>query len=160
MGERLMSSKSAEKTTTMEMTLNSQDLEILAERFKILSDPARLQILSAICERECKVNEICQRTGLKQANVSKHLQLLKIARVVTCRRVGACRYYRVIDSDLLSLCLKAQKTWLRDQQKGSFENLPLDGENLSASAGTSQPKNDLKAEDRSVSALLSSLGEK
>ena len=78
----------------------------LADRFKLLSDASRLQILAAICQYERNVTEICDRTGLNQANVSKHLRLLKQAGVVACRRVGVCRYYRIIDSDLLALCGK------------------------------------------------------
>ncbi|MBF2019758.1 MAG: winged helix-turn-helix transcriptional regulator [Hydrococcus sp. C42_A2020_068] len=93
----------------MEMTLNPQEFESLAERFKILSEPTRLQILSAICQGEYNVNDICRRTGLRQANVSKHLHLLKRAGVVACRRVGVCRYYRVIDRDLMNLCAKARR---------------------------------------------------
>ncbi|WP_081716790.1 ArsR/SmtB family transcription factor [Leptolyngbya sp. Heron Island J] len=79
----------------------------IAQRFKLLSDPSRLQILSAICNQERNVTEICKRTRLNQANVSKHLQLLKCSGVVACRRVGNCRYYRIIDNDLLSLCAKS-----------------------------------------------------
>ena len=86
-----------------------QQLEKLAERFKILSEPSRLQILQAICDRERSVSEICDRTKLNQANVSKHLQLLKSAGVVACRRVGICRYYRIIDLDLLNLCAEGDR---------------------------------------------------
>ncbi|MEM6432512.1 MAG: metalloregulator ArsR/SmtB family transcription factor [Cyanobacteria bacterium P01_D01_bin.115] len=75
-----------------------------ADRFRLLSDPSRLRILAAICQSERNVTEICALTGLNQANVSKHLQLLKAAGAVACRRVGICRYYRIIDADLLALC--------------------------------------------------------
>lgn len=90
------------------MTLPSEELDWLASRFKILSEPTRLQILAAICAQECNVAEICDRTGLSQANVSKHLRLLKDAKVVACRRQGVCRYYRLIDADLLNLCVRAR----------------------------------------------------
>ena len=84
-----------------------QRFEQLAGRFKLLSDPSRLRILSAICNHERNVTEICERTRLSQANISKHLQLLKCSGVVACRRVGICRYYRIIDQDLLSLCARS-----------------------------------------------------
>ncbi len=54
----------------MEKTLCLDRLEKLAERFKILSESSRLQILQAICDRELSVSEICARTNLNQANVS------------------------------------------------------------------------------------------
>ncbi|AFZ43014.1 regulatory protein ArsR [Halothece sp. PCC 7418] len=81
--------------------------EFLASRFKLLSEPTRLRILEVICGEERKVSDICERTGLQQANVSKQLQLLRTAGVVACRRVGTCRYYRVTDQELLKLCDRA-----------------------------------------------------
>lgn len=92
----------------MNLALNAEELESLAHRFKILAEPARLQILIAICNQERSVQEICDRTGLLQGNVSKHLRLMKDAGVVACRREGIWRYYRVIDTDLLALCSRAR----------------------------------------------------
>jgi DNA-binding transcriptional ArsR family regulator len=89
----------------MEIALNWNQLETMASRFRALADPTRLQILAAICSQERSVQEICDRTGLHQANVSKHLRLMKDAGVVACRREGAWRYYRVIDEELLALCI-------------------------------------------------------
>ncbi|HEY9662750.1 MAG TPA: metalloregulator ArsR/SmtB family transcription factor [Allocoleopsis sp.] len=88
----------------MEMILSPDELELLASRFKILAEPTRLQILAALCNQERSVQEICDRTGLLQGNVSKHLRLMKDAGVVACRREGVWRYYRVIDTELLALC--------------------------------------------------------
>lgn len=94
----------------MEMFLSPNELEVLANRFKALAEPARLQILAAICNQERSVQEICDRTGLHQGNVSKHLKLMKDAGVVACRREGVWRYYRVIDTELLSLCIQKRKS--------------------------------------------------
>jgi DNA-binding transcriptional ArsR family regulator len=94
----------------MEMALNPKELEALASRFKILAEPARLQILMAICDQERSVQDICDRTGLHQGNVSKHLRLMKAAGVVDCRREGVWRYYRVIDTELLSLCARTRQS--------------------------------------------------
>ena len=94
----------------MEITLNPSELEILANRFRALSDPTRLQILMAICNQERSVQDICDRTGLHQGNVSKHLRLMKDAGVVACRRERVWRFYRVIDTELLSLCSSNRKS--------------------------------------------------
>ena len=93
----------------MEMVLNSEELDVLANRFKALSDPTRLQILMAICNQERSVQDICDRTGLHQGNVSKHLRLMKDAGVVACRRESVWRFYRVIDTELLMLCSSSHK---------------------------------------------------
>lgn len=92
----------------MEIVFNPGELEALASRFKILAEPTRLQILAALCNQEHSVQEICDRTGLLQGNVSKHLRLMKNAGVVACRRQGVWRYYRVIDLDLLALCARTR----------------------------------------------------
>jgi len=94
----------------MEIVFNPSELETLASRFKILAEPARLQILAALCHQERSVQDICDRTGLQQGNVSKHLRLMKAAGVVACRRAGIWRYYRVIDTELLALCTHRQVT--------------------------------------------------
>jgi len=96
------------------MTSHPKQLEKLAERFKLLSEPSRLQILQAICRKELNVREICTLTQLNQANVSKHLQFLKIVGVVACRRVGVCHYYRIIAPDLLKLCAEAERQLERE----------------------------------------------
>ncbi|SRR5579883_37493 len=95
--------------TLMEITLNSTELEAIASRFRILAEPARLQILAALCNQERSVQDICDRTGLLQGNVSKHLRLMKDVGVVACRRDGVWRYYRVVDTELLSLCARIRK---------------------------------------------------
>lgn len=94
----------------MEIVFKPGELEILASRFKILAEPARLQILAALCNQERSVQEICDRTGLLQGNVSKHLRLMKDAGVVACRREGVWRYYRVIDTELLALCARTRQS--------------------------------------------------
>lgn len=103
----------------MEKILELNRLEKLADRFKILSEPSRLHIIQAICKYERSVSEICELTQLNQANVSKHLQFLKIAGVVACRRVGNCRYYRIIDADLLKLCREANRQLAQDSSISS-----------------------------------------
>ncbi|CAN1208676.1 HTH arsR-type domain-containing protein [Tumidithrix helvetica PCC 7403] len=94
----------------MEIAIDLDELQAMADRFKILADPTRLQILREICNQERSVQEICDRTGLNQGNVSRHLRLMKDAGVVACRRDSVWRYYRVIDADLISLCLHIRKS--------------------------------------------------
>jgi DNA-binding transcriptional ArsR family regulator len=93
-----------------EITLNEQEMLALANRFKALAEPTRLRILAAICDQERSVQEICKTTGLPQGNVSKHLRLMKEAGVLTCRREGVWRFYRVIDTDLLAFCARHRQS--------------------------------------------------
>ena len=51
-------------------------LALVAQRFRALAEPARLQILQCMRRHEMTVTDLVGETGLGQANVSKHLQLL------------------------------------------------------------------------------------
>jgi DNA-binding transcriptional ArsR family regulator len=79
-------------------------LGIVAGRFKALGEPARLQILNALRDGEATVTEIIEATGLGQANVSKHLQILHGLGFVARRRDGLFIYYALADDDVFRLC--------------------------------------------------------
>lgn len=76
----------------------------LADRFKALGEPARLQLLSALREGEHSVTELVEATGLGQANVSKHLQQLCAAGFIARRKVGTFAYYSLADDEVFALC--------------------------------------------------------
>lgn len=79
-------------------------LELVAERFKVLSDPARLRILSALRPGELTVTALVEETGLSQANTSKHLALLHTLGFVRRRRDGLHVHYALADRDIFRLC--------------------------------------------------------
>lgn len=79
-------------------------LNLVAERFKVLAEPARLQILHTLESGECTVTELVAETGLAQANVSKHLQLLHNMGFVARRKEGLFTYYRLAGRDVFKLC--------------------------------------------------------
>jgi len=84
--------------------LSEEALEMVAERFKVLSEPMRLRLLQALMDGEKTVSELVQQTGGLQANVSKHLGLLLDARVVGRRKQGLNAYYRITDESVFELC--------------------------------------------------------
>jgi len=79
-------------------------MALVAERFKALGEPARLQILNCLRGGEMTVSELVERTGMGQANVSKHLQFLHRADFVKRRKDGVFTYYALADKDVFSLC--------------------------------------------------------
>jgi len=83
--------------------LTGELLEIIAQRFKALSEPARLEILDALREGELCVTDLVDRTGLGQANLSKHLQVLHGGGFVGRRKEGLFTYYEVADRDVLRM---------------------------------------------------------
>lgn len=88
----------------MPRTMSPELLELVADRFKVLADPARLRILSNLRDGERSVTEIVDRTGLSQANVSKHLSILHAVGFVKRRKEGLFTYYVLADKDVFRLC--------------------------------------------------------
>ena len=84
--------------------LTPELLDLIAERFKALAEPVRLRILNALREGEKTVSELIEETGLGQANVSKHLQLLHSLGFVERRKEGLYAYYRLANEDVFQLC--------------------------------------------------------
>ncbi len=63
--------------------------------FNAIAEPKRRQVLEVLGRQELSVNEIVQKLGWTQPMVSKHLGVLKQVGLVSERRVGRQRMYRV-----------------------------------------------------------------
>jgi len=79
-------------------------VRMVAHRFKVLAEPARLQVLDALRGGALNVSELIDETGLNQANLSKHLQLLHAHGFVTRRRDGLFVIYELADASVFELC--------------------------------------------------------
>lgn len=65
-----------------------------AERFRLLADPTRLQILTLLADRGRNVGELCERLdGMSQPSVSHHLALLRVSGLIRPSREGKFNYY-------------------------------------------------------------------
>lgn len=84
--------------------LTPELIELVADRFKALAEPVRLQILNCLRAGAMSVGELVDETGLGQANVSKHLQSLYSAGFVDRRKEGLFTYYSLADRDVFKLC--------------------------------------------------------
>ncbi len=78
--------------------------EAVARQFKVLAEPARLALLNALKDGERTVSELMADTALGQANVSKHLKVLRDAGFVTRRKDGLHVFYALRDEDVFTLC--------------------------------------------------------
>ena len=63
--------------------------------FNAVAEPKRRQVLEALGMRELSVNDLVALLGWNQPSVSKHLGVLKQVGLVSERRVGRQRLYRV-----------------------------------------------------------------
>ena len=88
----------------MAKKLTPEMIELVAERFRALAEPARLHIMQSLRGGEQTVGELVEATGLGTANVSKHLQLLHGAGFVTRRKEGLHVHYGLAGDDVFRLC--------------------------------------------------------
>jgi len=78
--------------------------DAVAHYFSLLSEPARLRIMYAICEQEKTVSQILAEVGGTQANVSRHLNLMLRSGALARRKDGNLAYYRVADEATVRMC--------------------------------------------------------
>jgi DNA-binding transcriptional ArsR family regulator len=76
----------------------------IAEVLKAMADPTRLKVLHALQMGERCVSDILSVVGGSQANVSKHLSVLRRAGLVDCRREGLNVFYQIIDPGVFTIC--------------------------------------------------------
>lgn len=78
----------------------------LAVVFRVLGEPARLQLLSLIAAQpngEVCACELVETLGLSQPTVSHHLKVMYEAGLVEKERRGTWIYYRIVPDRLASL---------------------------------------------------------
>ncbi|MGQ9863519.1 MAG: ArsR/SmtB family transcription factor [Bacteroidia bacterium] len=62
--------------------------EEVAEKLRMLGHPIRLRILSALRDKELNVTQLQKELDLPQATLSHHLNLLRRAGILQCKRQG------------------------------------------------------------------------
>jgi DNA-binding transcriptional ArsR family regulator len=84
--------------------LSDRARELMAVRFRALGEPMRLKILERLFRSPASVGEILDAVGGTQANVSKHLAVLRAGRLVRGRKEGNRTVYSISDPALERLC--------------------------------------------------------
>ena len=85
--------------------LAAEQADTLAEAFKALGDPVRLQLLSRLLTADGPVCacDLVEPVGRSQPTVSHHLKVLKEAGLVTATRRGTNMWYAVVPEQLDAL---------------------------------------------------------
>ena len=85
------------RTDTPTEITNDDAIE-LASRFKLLSDPGRIQIVYSLIEHgELRVSEIAEMVGASESATSHQLRQLRMAELVRATRHGREIRYRIAD---------------------------------------------------------------
>ena len=82
------------------------------DTFTAIAEPKRRQLIEVLIDNEKSVSEIVLRTQWSQPMVSKHLSVLKESGIVSERKVGRQRFYRVNANQL-----KPVEIWVRQFEK-------------------------------------------
>ena len=85
-------------------TLSWEALELVAARFRAMSEPQRLRILQRLEGGECSVSQLAASLGATAPNVSKHLKVLLDAGILHRRQQGNSAYYAIADPMVFELC--------------------------------------------------------
>jgi ArsR family transcriptional regulator len=84
--------------------MSPEVLDVVAAKFKVMSEPLRLAILQSLMDGEKNVGQIQKAVQTSQPNVSKHLNLLDQAGLIGRWKEGVTVYYKIIDSTVFDLC--------------------------------------------------------
>jgi DNA-binding transcriptional ArsR family regulator len=71
--------------------------------FEVIAEPSRRRILELLCTQDRSVNELVSALSLNQPAVSKHLRVLKDARLVESQPSANQRFYRLSAEPLAEL---------------------------------------------------------
>src|SRR6187431_754662 len=82
------------------------------DAFNAVAEPRRRQILDVLTGGELAVNDVVDRLGLSQPQVSKHLRVLREVGAVDVREDGRQRFYR-----LNGEALKPIHDWVKEYER-------------------------------------------
>ena len=81
-------------------TESDEDVERLADLFRLMGDPTRLRIILTCLRQPISVGDIARQLDLSSSLVSHHLRLLRAARVLRSERRGKQIFYSAADAHI------------------------------------------------------------
>ena len=86
-----------------QMAPTQENLNDLAELFKMFGDATRIQILYTLLNAELSVGDIADKLGMNGSAISHQLRLLKQAKLIKSRRSGKNMFYSLADEHVLTI---------------------------------------------------------
>ena len=87
----------------MGLITRDEDIDRASRSLKAMSHPLRLKILCTLGDQEVSVQDIVDRVGTSQSNISQHLAILRDKGILSSRKDANRVYYKVVDSRTLQL---------------------------------------------------------
>ncbi len=75
-----------------------------AQVCRALADPKRLRIITFLRDGEMTVGNLARSLGMRQANLSQHLMVLRERGIVNTRRQGLNVYYSLSSPKIMQAC--------------------------------------------------------
>ena len=83
-----------------------------ARVYKLMANAKRLEILNLLKEnKEMTVTQLVNEMGIRKANVSQHLAILRYIKFVAVRRVGKNAFYSITDPNIVAPCKIMNDIW-------------------------------------------------
>lgn len=97
---------------------NGMDLlKLQADICKAFADPKRLFIIKELAQGERSVGELAEKLGVRSANVSQHLAILRDRGIVEARREGTTLFYNLANPRIADACQLVQQILLDQIRK-------------------------------------------
>ena len=111
---------------TMRADMGEAALDMIAARFRVLGEASRLKLIIALEGGEKNVSSLVTMTGQTQANVSRQLQALTDAGILSRRKEGLHVIYHIADKTIFDMCEHVCGSLQRriDAQAGVFQSRP------------------------------------
>jgi len=87
----------------MVLITRDEDIDRASRSLKAMSHPLRLKILCTLGAQEVSVQDIVERVGTSQSNISQHLAILRDKGILSSRKDANRVFYKVVDARTLQL---------------------------------------------------------
>lgn len=88
---------------TIGLITRDEDIDRASRSLKAMSHPLRLKILCTLGGQEVSVQDIVERVGTSQSNISQHLAILRDKGILSSRKDANRVFYKVVDNRTLQL---------------------------------------------------------
>lgn len=79
------------------------------EVLRAIAHPVRIKIIEKLYKNPACVCSLNEDIDYSQANISKHLRILKNANIVECKKEGMYRYYKLTDEKVIKIIKLAEE---------------------------------------------------
>ena len=102
---KTMSEYSTKQATEMSKPIFDMSIyELQAEISKTIAHPLRIAIIHTLKDGEKTVNQLTEKLGASQSNISQHLAIMRQRQIVKTRKEGSTVYYRVSSTKISQAC--------------------------------------------------------